>query len=203
MTDYKMVIAGSYGTGRRWSSGAHFSSGTSLATAETDWSTQVVSFWTNGTHGMEALYATTTILDTISVIQLGPTMNVVQEEVGPTTLPGTAAGQEGANQLAILVSLRNVFAGGRNRGRMYLPSPAEDAVDEGILGSSESTRVSTAIVALFGGMRTAGYTPFVFNREAHPLDPVLFTKKTITSEKIDKVLRTQDRRIRKELAQYV
>ncbi len=198
-----MGFAGSYGTGRRWSTGVHFSSGTDLVTALSDWATQVNSFWTNGTHGVQTLYATTTVLDTISVLQLGPTMHIVQELPNAVTLPGTAAGQEGAGQLAILASLRNPFAGARNRGRMYLPSPAEDAVNEGILGSTEGTRVSTAIIALFGGMRTAGYTPFVYNRTAHPLDPVAFTKKTLTMEKIDKVLRTQDRRTRQELAEYV
>lgn len=203
MTDYKLEISGHYGTGRRWSTGVHASSGTDLATALTDWSAQVNSAWTNGTHGLEALYATTTVLDTISVIQLGSTMHEVQRVDGPVTLPGTAAGEEGAGQLAILVSLRNVFSGARNRGRMYLPSPAEDAVDEGILGGSQATRVSTAIIALFTGMRTAGYTFFVFNPVGHPLDPTPFTKKTLTSEKIDKVLRTQRRRIRAELAEYV
>lgn len=203
MTDYKLEISGSYGTGRRWSSGVHVSSSADIITTLTDWSAQVVSAWTNGTHGLEALYATTTVLDTISAIQLGATMQEIQRLDGPTTLPGTAAGEEGAGQLAILVSLRNVFSGARNRGRMYLPSPAEDAVDEGILGGSQATRVSTAIIALFSGMRSAGYTFFVFNDAAHPHDPVPFTKKTITSEKVDKVLRTQRRRIRKELPQYV
>ena len=203
MVDYKVEISGVYGTGRRWSTGAHLSGGSDLLTTLTDWSAQVVSWWTNGTHGMEALYATTTVLDTISATQLGPTMNEIQRLDGPTTLPGTAAGEEGAGQLAILISLRNAFSGPRNRGRMYLPSPAEDAVDEGILGGSQATRVSTAIIALFTGMRTAGYTWFVFNDASHPHDPIPFTKKTITSEKADKVLRTQRRRIRKELPQYV
>lgn len=203
MTDYKLEFSGSYGTGRRWSTGVHVSSSADIITALTDWSAQVVSAWTNGTHGLEALYAVSTVLDTISAIQLGPTMNEVQRLDGPTTLPGTDATQEGANQLAILVSLRNAFSGARNRGRMYLPSPAEDTVDEGILGGTQATRVSTAIIALFTGMRTSGYTFFVFNRTSHPHDLVPFTKKTVTSEKVDKVLRTQRRRIRKELAQYV
>jgi hypothetical protein len=86
---------------------------------------------------------------------------------------------------------------------MYLPCPAEDTFNEGVLGATEATRVSTAIDALFSGMRTAGYTFFVFNRKTSPRDPVLFTKKTLTNEKTDRVLRTQRRRIRKELAIYV
>jgi hypothetical protein len=203
VTDYKLEVSGSFGTGRRWSWGCHVSGGSDLLTTETDWAAQVASFWTNGSHGVETLYATSTVLDTVSTIQLGATFNEIQRLDGPTTLPGTSTAEEGANQLAILVSQRNVFSGARNRGRFYLPSPAEDAVDGGILGSSQATRVSTAIIALFTGMRTAGYTFFVFNRESHPHDLVPFTKKTITSEKVDKVLRTQRRRVAKELAQYV
>lgn len=201
--DYKLEISGTYGTGRRWSSGVHVSSTNDLASTLITWALQVNSFWTNGSHGVQTLYATTTSLTQISAIQLGPTMHEVQRVDSAVALPGTAVTDEGANQLAILVSLRNVFSGARNRGRMYLPSPAEGAVAEGILGSTEATRVSTSIIALFDGMRTAGYTFFVFNTKASSVDPVPFTKKTITSEKVDKVLRTQRRRVRKELAIYV
>ena len=203
MTDYKLEISGVYGTGRSWSTGVHASSTNDLATTQIDWAAQVNSFWTNGSHGLETLYATTTVLTAIKSIQLDATMHAVQELVSPVTLAGTDATQEGPNQDAVLVSLRNLAAGERNRGRMYLPCPAEDTFAEGVLGATEATRVSTAIDALFSGMRTAGYTFFVFNRKTSPRDPVLFTKKTLTNEKTDRVLRTQRRRIRKELAIYV
>lgn len=203
MTDYKLEISGVYGTGRPWSTGVHASSTNDLATTQIDWAAQVNSFWTNGSHGLETLYATTTVLTAIKSIQLDATMHAVQELVSPVTLAGTDATQEGPNQDAILVSLRNLAAGERNRGRMYLPCPAEDTFNEGVLGATEATRVSTAIDALFSGMRTAGYTFFVFNRKTSPRDPVIFTKKTLTNEKTDRVLRTQRRRIRKELAIYV
>jgi len=203
VTDYQLKISGTFGTGRVWSTGAHASSTNDIATCLIDWALQVNSFWTNGSHGVETLYASTTVLTAISAVQLDGTMHAVQEVVSPVSLAGTDATQEGPNQDAILVSLRNNFAGERNRGRMYLPCPAEDTFSEGVLGSTEATRVSTAISALFSGMRTSGYTFFVFNRTASPRDPVAFTKKTIITEKVDRVLRTQRRRIRKELAIYV
>jgi len=52
-------------------------------------------------------------------------------------------------------------------------------------------------------MRTGGYTFFVFNRRTSARDPILYAKKTITTQKVDRVLRTQRRRIRKEIAIYV
>lgn len=203
MTDFKLQISGVYGTGRVWSTGVHASSSNSLAGVLIDWAAQVNSAWTNGTHGLQTLYATTTELTAISAIQLDATMHAVQEVTSPVTLPGTAVTDEGPNQDAILVSLRNTFAGERNRGRMYLPCPAEGTFAEGVLGGTETTRVSTAIAALFDGMRTGGYTFFVFNRKTSPRDPILYAKKTIASQKVDRVLRTQRRRIRKELAIYV
>lgn len=203
MTDYKLGISGVYGTGRKWSTGIHVSSTGDIAAAVVEWGLKVADLWTNGTWGIETLYATTTVVTELSVAQLGPTMNTVQEIVSPVTLAGTAAGQENANQLAILVSLRNAFAGERNRGRMYLPAPAEDASDEGVLDATKATRVATAIETVFTAMRGDGYTFFVFNRVASVRDPIPYTKKALTNEKVDRVLRTQRRRVRKELAIYV
>jgi hypothetical protein len=203
VTDFKFEMSGVYGTGRKWSTGVHASSADDIAAAVIEWGLKIADFWTNGTFGAETLYATTTEVTQLSVIQLGPTFHEVQRIDAPVTLAGTAAGEENANQLAILASLRNPFSGARNRGRMYLPAPAEDASNEGVLLDAKATRVATALEALFTGMRSDGYTFFVFNRTAHPDDPIPFTKKTITNEKIDKVLRTQRRRVRKEAAIYV
>lgn len=203
MTDYKLEFAGVYGTGRRWSTGVHVSSAGDIAAAQIEWALKVNDLWTNATWGIETLYATTTVLTEISTIQLGPTMNEIQKVTSPVTLPGTSVAEENANQLSILVSLRNLFSGARNRGRMYLPAPAEDASAEGVLLDAKATRVSTAINNVFTGMRADGYAFFVFNSESHPHDLIPFTKKTITNEKVDKVLRTQRRRVRKELAIYV
>lgn len=203
MPDYKLQLSGTYGTGRVWSTGVHATGAADLPSTAITWATQVNSAWTNASHGLETLYATTTVLTEISVVQLDATMHAIQEVASAVTLPGTNATQEGPNQDSILVSLRNSFAGERNRGRMYLPVPAEDTFDEGVMGVTETTRVSTAIDALFSGMRTAGYTFFVFNRKVSVRDPALYAHKTITTEKVDRVLRTQRRRIRKELAIYI
>lgn len=203
MTDYKFEASGVYGTGRSWSTGVHASSSGDIAAALVEWSLKFTDFWSNGTTGAEDLYATTTVVTQLSVIQLGATMNEIQRVDGPVTLPGTSVAEENANQLSVLVSLRNPFSGARNRGRMYLPAPAEDASAEGVLTPTKATRVRTAVSDLFTGMRSDGYVFFVFNRESHPHDLVPFTKKTITNEKVDKVLRTQRRRVRKEAAIYV
>jgi hypothetical protein len=203
VTDYKFEMSGVYGTGRKWSTGVHASSAGDIAAAVIEWGLKVTDFWTNATYGAETLYATTTEITQLSVIQLGATFHEIQRIDSPVTLAGTAAGQENANQLSILCSLRNGFSGARNRGRMYLPAPAEDASDEGVLDATKATRVATALEALFTAMRGDGYSFFVFNRNASAVDPIPFTKKTITNEKVDRVLRTQRRRVRKELAIYV
>lgn len=203
MTDYKLEMSGVYGTGRRWSCGLHATASTDIASALIEWAAKVTDLWTNGTFGIETLYATTTEVTAVAVTQLGPTMHEIQRVESAVALLGTSVAEENANQLAILVSLRNPFSGARNRGRMYLPAPAEDASVEGVLTNTLGTRVSTAIDSVCTALRADGYTIFVFNDAAHPLDPVAFTKKTITSQKVDRVLRTQRRRVRKEDAIYV
>jgi len=203
VTDYKLELEGTYGTGRKWTTGFHMTSSSDIAAVVIDWGFKASDLWTNATYGLETLYATTTSATVLRVIQLDATMHELQSIESPVSLPGTATTDEGANQLSVLVSLRNAFSGERNRGRMYLPSPAEGAVAEGILGTTEATRVSTAISALFTGLRAGGGVIFVFNRKASPRDPVPYTKKTLTNEKVDRVLRTQRRRVRELLAVYV
>ena len=56
MTDFKFEMSGIYGTGRVWSTGVKASAAGDLATALIDWGTQVASFWTNGSHGVETLF---------------------------------------------------------------------------------------------------------------------------------------------------
>jgi hypothetical protein len=52
-------------------------------------------------------------------------------------------------------------------------------------------------------MAAASHTQVIFNDEPTVLDPVTATTKPVTSCKTDRVVRTQRRRIRKEIADYV
>jgi hypothetical protein len=59
------------------------------------------------------------------------------------------------------------------------------------------------MTALRTGMAAAGHVQVLLNRKPTKRDPVAGTTKPVTLCKTDRVQRTQRRRVRKELAQYV
>lgn len=207
MTVYRCVASGVFASGETWSFRQHFDSASAIATVQGDWFTQINSFWTNGTHGVETLYPTGTVLNLTSTAALsGVPFREGAKQSGTATLPGTSADDSLPEQVCILVSLRGADVGERNRGRIHLPAPAETAATGGELGSTEATRVSTAIGALYAGMRLAGHNPVIYNvavSKVPTVDPIPQTLKTIVTEEVDRVLRSMRQRTKSRRAVYV
>jgi len=209
MTLYRCVAYGAFTSGRRWSFRQNFSSASPLATVQADWVTQLTSAWTNGTHGIETLYPTTTVLDLARTYQLfltlGPPIKVKAGFAAQNTLtlPGTSANDGLPDQDAIVVSLRTNGVGVNNRGRTFLPAVDETIVVGDLLGTTPATRVTTSLTALRTGMATAGHTQVIFNDKPTVLDPATATTKNVTMCETDRVVRTQRKRIRKEAAIYI
>lgn len=204
MPVYRAVASGVFASGETWSFRQHFDSSASISTISGDWSSQINSAWTNGSHGLETLYPTGTELTQTSVAELsGVPYREGLKQVAVATLPGTSADDTLPEQVCILVSLRAASVGRLNRGRIHLPAPVETVATGGELDSTPSTRVSTAINALYDGMRLAGHTPVIYNVKASVHDPVVQTLKTIVTEEVDRVLRSQRQRTKKRRAVYV
>lgn len=209
MALYRCVAYGTFLSGRTWSFRQNFSSSATLATVQSDWDAQVVAAWTDGTHGLETLYPTTTVLTLTRTyalfLTLGPPIKVKAASAAQT--PGTNPGTSGADGLpdqdAIVVSLRTAGVGVNNRGRTYLPACDEAIVVGDVLGSTPATRVSTAMTALRAGMAAAGHTQVIFNDQPTVHDPTTATTKPVTLCETDRVMRTQRRRINKSPAVYV
>jgi hypothetical protein len=207
MTVYRCVASGVFASGETWSFRQHFNSSAAIATVQGDWFSQLNSFWTNGSHGVETLYPTGTSLTLSSTAALsGVPFREGAKQSGTMTLPGTSADDSLPEQVCILVSLRGTDVGERNRGRIHLPAPAETTATGGELGSTEATRVSTAIGALYAGMRLAGHDPVVYNvavSKVPTVDPVAQTLKTIVTEEVDRVLRSMRQRVKRRKAVYI
>lgn len=209
MTNFRCVAKGVYASGRPWTFRQYFVSSAPLATVQSDWAAQLTSLWTDGTHGIETLYPTTTVLDLASTYQLaltlGPPIKLVSSALATSTLslPGTSANDGLPDQDAVVVSLRTAGVGVNNRGRTYLPAVDETVVTGDILGSTQATRVRTAMTALRTGMAAAGHVQVILNDKATVHDPVIATTKPVTLCEVDRVIRSQRRRVRKEVAQYV
>lgn len=209
MALYRCVASGIYLSGRPWSFRQNFSSSATLATVQSDWAAQAAAAWTDGTHGLQTLYPTTTVFNlarTYSLfLTLGPPIKVKASASAENAFShaGTSANDGMPDQDSIVVSLRTAGVGVNNRGRTFLPAMDETIVVGDILGNTPATRVTTALTALRTGMAAAGHVHVIFNDQPTVLDPVTATTKPVTSCKTDRVVRTQRRRIRKEVAQYV
>lgn len=209
MALYRCVASGTFLSGRSWSFRQHFSSSAALATVQSDWAAQVAALWTDGTHGLQTLYPTTTVLTlarTYSLfLTLGPPIKVKASAAAQNTMShaGTSANDGLPDQDAVLVSLRTAGVGPNNRGRTSLPAVDETIVVGDVLGNTPATRVSTAMTALRAGMAAAGHTQVIFNDKPTVHDPVTATTKPVTLCETDRVQRSQRRRTRKMAAQYV
>jgi len=208
MTIYRCVMRGVYASGRPWTSRQFFVSSAPLATIQADWVSQTASLWTDATHGLQTLYPTATVFDRCDTYQmaltLGPPIKLVASALATSafTHAGTSANDGLPDQDAVLVSLRTAGVGVNNRGRAYLPAIDETIVTGDLIGSTQATRVTTAMTALRTGMAAAGHTQVILNDKATVRDPVVATTKPVTSCETDRVVRTQRRRVRKLAAIY-
>lgn len=126
----------------------------------------------------------------LTVSQLGGPGDPV---VASTTRSLSAAGSAGAEglpaQCAVVVSHLTAGAGSRNRGRMYLPPPAANAIlTNGRLESTATAAIADAVQATYEALVTAGSTPVVLSEVAGG------TSSTISSIRVGDVIDTQRRR---------
>lgn len=203
MAVYRAVFSGTFASGQTWSWRNHFETSSNIATLASDLDTQIASAWTNGTHGLEAVYPTGTELTQINIAELNG--NPYREGVFTLvteTLAGTKTTDSVPEQDCILVSWSNGERGGKNRGRSHLPGPAEDLATGGLMSDATATRVSTAMNAFLAGINTAGHNLIVYNVTTSAHDPVVQTAKVMQVARVDKVLRTQRRRADEKPAVY-
>jgi hypothetical protein len=193
-----------------WSFGIHFSSSSTLATVETDWLAQMSSAWTNGSHGVDTLFPTATILETVKTAQLtvvtisgvDKIREVATQEDNPA-LAGLSANASLPDQNVILVSLRTGLPGRENRGRIHLPAPDVTLVTAGELGTTPTTRVSTAIAALLTGMGGAGHQAVVLTSVKTKAGTAVGSFRSINFPETDRIIRTLRARARPRVAVYL
>lgn len=204
MTDYLCRFQGHYVSGRPWSSGFHLSSTNTPSVQLTKLVTNVTDLWTNGSHGIETLYHTDTILDYAEVITLNSQLRY-QTRTGPTSLalPGTSSDTPGADIVSVVISLRTADVGPGQIGKMKLPSPVEGAVTNGELASTPQTRFGTAAEAFRTAMTSDGSVWFIYNRQETISKPTPLTRSTVTKAECSNILGTVRRRVKHANRTYV
>lgn len=203
MTDFYGRVHGHYASGRPWGFGWHLTAALSLSTVATDWGSAVSALWTDATNGLNALYPTTTVLDTTDVVQLTSTLtyNSVSSPDN-LNLAGTNVNIGTPDETAIVLSLRAATIGKGDRGRTKLPAPSENEVNNGELLTAAATRVGTIATAMLASLNGSGIGVFVFNRFATISKPVALTKTTISSAKCSSKLGTVRKRTKHETVTY-
>lgn len=210
MTLFNCIASGLQPSGRPWSISINMNSAASAAVVESDWGAQVISAWTNGSHGIETLFPTATTLtltrtDRLKLVTVGTVnklrVDLVAQDI--QTLAGTSANASLPDQNCILVSLRSATPGKEGRGRIHLPAPDETLVTTGELGSTPTTRVSTAIEALRAGMASAGHQPIVLTYVLTKVGTPVGDFRAITSVETDQVIRSMRGRVKSRPAAYL
>lgn len=182
MTDALVRIKGHYQSGRTWGFGLHVSTSDSAATIQANMVSWITSFWTDGTHGVQTLFPTTTVLDSLDVTALNSVLRFQSRAPGSTlTLAGTDSTAGMADEVSAVISWRTANVGKGQTGRTKLPAPATDQISSGELASTASLRIGTAARALLALMNAAGTTLFFFNPYPTISSPVALTRRTITT----------------------
>jgi hypothetical protein len=191
----------------------HFTSGSSVATVQSDWNTAVVAAWNTITNPIKVLYPAGTVLETtkteqLTVVSVGgtPPVNKIRAVAISTSNPaiaGTSANPAMNDQDALLVSLRGTTPGRTGRGRIHLPAPDRTLVTASEVDATTATHVSTAINGVLSAMSASGHTAVVVNYTVTSTGTAVGTTTQVTTAETDRVLRSARIRSKGRKAVYV
>jgi hypothetical protein len=204
MTDFYAQVHGLLPNGEAWSTGRHITSGRSLPTLLSVWGAAWDAAWTDGTHGLDAIYPAAMTVATYTVAQLDGFMRELAKQSLPTTQFGSDANEALPASSAIVVTWRSSTDIRRTaRGHQELPGPSNDKVLNDKLTSAVQTRVSAAMNAIKASITSDGSTFYVFPKTLSFGGVPAFTKTVTDVVTCRDKLGTQKKRFRKEPATYV
>lgn len=164
MTDYVATVRGVLPNGRSWSTSRHITSAQSEAALLTTWANAWTSAWNLATTGLATVYTATMSITDFEVGTLNGTMRKVSKSPDAVSLVGTATGDAGSDNTAIIVDWNSAGTMRNQRGRQFLPAPAESQVAGGVLLSTPATNIKAAMDSVATAVRADGSTYFVFPR---------------------------------------
>jgi len=108
-------------------------------------------------------------------------------------IAGTATGASYAPNNAILVSLRTSFIGRSYRNRVYLPSPAEGVVQNGIFADADALSIADRFTEMIGDLSNIG-AGGLSSATVSAYSKLLSTGNDVIQVLVDENLRSQRRR---------
>lgn len=203
MTDYVATVRGVLPNGRGWSTSRHITSNQSEAALLTTWQNAWTTAWNLATTGLATVYTANTTITYFEVGTLNGSMRKTSKSPATVSLVGTATGDAGADNTAIVVDWLSSGTLRNQRGRQKLPAPAESQVAGGVLLSTPATNVKAAMDSIVTAVRADGSSYFVFPRYATEAGVPAFTKtQLIGNALIRNQLGTQNKRERKVTKTY-
>lgn len=166
------------------------------------WNTELNS--SGFTDGEKGLYDDTVSLIQVDLRKVVPLEPTIDEYTTGLPIAGTGASQTVPAENAVLVSLRTANIGRSYRGRLFLPPPAENAVDENLTlavaenNSEQFVGLIHNLAAINGGLGAARVGVLsLYSKTENPTPPHLratpiFTPVTLV--KTDIYMRSQRRR---------
>lgn len=203
MTDYVAIVRGVLPNGRGWSTSRHITSAQSESALLTTWDNAWTTAWNLATTGLATLYTASTTITEFEVGTLNGTMRKVSKSLSTATLAGSATGDAGADNTAIIVDWQTAGTLRNERGRQKLPAPGESQVAGGVLASTPATNVKAAMDSIATAIRADGSSLFVFPRFATESGVAAYTKTVLIGNAlIRNQLGSQNKRERKVAKTY-
>lgn len=161
MPNYKLEVHGHFSAAVTWSTGVKVNSPQDLATILATWKSAWETTWSDGTHGLNILYPTTTGVDQYRAYLLDSNFRSTQVATDTSTKVGTGTADSLPWETAIVVSLRSAATGAKGRGRMKMPAIVETSVNANVLDHGDGARIKDALNAVKAAIQADGSTMFV------------------------------------------
>jgi hypothetical protein len=169
MTNYHLQVHGLFDATLGWSYGYYAECTSAAATVNTTHNSAMSTFWNDATNGLKKYYSADVTVTETSV----STMDAQWKTTAVASDALAVTGTDGADSLpwdtAVCISFYSLLDQKHGRGRMKLPSPANDVVAAHVFTSAFLASIASVMGTYFSTMTSglSAYTPVVFNR--HPL----------------------------------
>lgn len=164
MANYRITVSGTL-PGETFNFGLHASGpagdaagcATAAATALTDW-------WTDATDPGNAIFTNDISIVAVRAAELDPlTGKQIDASESALALTGAAAGDMLPHEVSVAITTRGAAANRRDRGRVYMPPPAQSTSSNGLFLALSAGHLANGFAIVINELQAAGFTPVILH----------------------------------------
>jgi hypothetical protein len=189
MTNYHLQVHGLFGGTLGWSYGYYAQSSSVASSVNTTHNSAMSTFWNDATNGLKKYYFTDITVATTSVSSMDASWRTTAVASAALAVTGTDANPSLPWDTAVCLSFDSALDNRHGRGRMKLPSPANDTVASHVFTTAFLASIASVMGVYFSTMTSglSAYQPVVFNRHAlkdgtAPFNTVALTNGTVSDK---------------------